>query len=105
MDWVDLARAGAALLLTVGAMLAAYMVFQRLTPALQKLTGAPQRLPLRVIQTLPLDAKRRLCVVRHSGTDHLILTGPSGDTLISSGAAAEDAKADIVPLTSPEEAA
>lgn len=84
MEWVNLARAGAALLITVGAMLALYLGTQRLTPMLQRFQAAAPKRPLRVVQALPVDAKRKAIVLQYQGREHLVLTGPGGDVLLES---------------------
>lgn len=45
--------------------------------------GRGRRLAL--VEVLALDAKRRLAIVRRDDVEHLILLGPSNDTLIESG--------------------
>lgn len=44
---------------------------------------------LEVIEVSPIDAKRRLVLLRRDATEHLVLLGTSGDLLIESGIAAE----------------
>ncbi len=39
---------------------------------------------LQLLSSLPLDARRRLVLVKHEETEHLLLLGPAGDLLISS---------------------
>ncbi|MBL6934243.1 MAG: FliO/MopB family protein [Alphaproteobacteria bacterium] len=42
-----------------------------------------------VVEVIPVDAKRRLALVRRDGTEHLVLLGPTSDLLIESGIKAE----------------
>ncbi len=42
---------------------------------------------LAVTESLMLDAKRRLVLVRRDDREHLVLIGPAGETLIESGIA------------------
>ena len=44
------------------------------------LPGAKRR--LKVVETLPLDPRRKLVIVRRDNKDHLILLGPSGETVV-----------------------
>ncbi len=37
---------------------------------------------LGIIETTPVDAKRRLVLVRRDDVEHLVLLGPGGDTVI-----------------------
>lgn len=43
---------------------------------------APGAQRLRVIDTLPLDRARRLCIVRCDGRDLVLLTGGGNDTVV-----------------------
>ena len=40
---------------------------------------------LKVVEYLPLDARRKLVLVRRDGVEHLLVMGPSGETLVESG--------------------
>lgn len=40
---------------------------------------------LEIIEVQPLDAKRRLVLLRRDGTEHLVLLGPDSDLVIESG--------------------
>ena len=44
---------------------------------------------LAVVEVAPVDAKRRLVLVRRDGTEHLILLGASSETVVETGIAAE----------------
>lgn len=44
---------------------------------------------LAIVDSLPLDTRRRLVVVRRDSTAHLLLLGPEGDRLIESFEAGE----------------
>ncbi|MBC7768320.1 MAG: flagellar biosynthetic protein FliO [Phycisphaerales bacterium] len=57
---------------------------------LQGGASAPRRLKLS--ESLMLDPRRRLVLVRCDGREHLILLGPSGDIVVSEMAAAEQAE-------------
>ena len=46
---------------------------------------------LNVVEALPLDAKRRVVLVRRDATEHLVLLGASGETVIETGIAAPPA--------------
>lgn len=52
-------------------------------------TGAGQN-RIRILSSFALDAKRRLLLVRHDETEHLLLLGQTGDLLLSSKPAAPD---------------
>ena len=40
---------------------------------------------LSVVESLPLDARRRLVLVRRDSVEHLVMLGAAGDSLIESG--------------------
>lgn len=44
--------------------------------------GGPRRLS--IVEVLPVDAKRRLVLVRRDGVEHLILLGASADLIVES---------------------
>ncbi len=54
--------------------------------------GAGRRLS--VSEVLPLDARRRVVLLRRDGQEHLILVGPDGDTVIERDIDAPERKAD-----------
>jgi flagellar protein FliO/FliZ len=47
------------------------------------LTGARRRLS--IIETLPLDARRKLVLVKRDGVEHLVILGTNGETVIEQG--------------------
>lgn len=59
-------------------------------------TGLGGRLPraggrqrrIGIVEVLPVDAKRRLVLVRRDGAEHLLLVGPAGDLVVERAIAA-----------------
>jgi len=50
-----------------------------------KLAGAARsKRRLSVVESLALDARRKLLIIRCDDTEHVIVSGPNGDTLIKS---------------------
>ncbi|HEY4135727.1 MAG TPA: flagellar biosynthetic protein FliO [Alphaproteobacteria bacterium] len=43
---------------------------------------------LGIVETMALDPRRKLMLVRRDGVEHLIVLGPTGETLVESGIAA-----------------
>lgn len=74
----ELMRAGIALLAVVVLIVAFGAVLRRFGqgPA----TRAGKRLS--VTESLTLDTRRRLVIVRHDGREHLLLLGPTGDLVV-----------------------
>jgi flagellar protein FliO/FliZ len=48
-------------------------------------TGGRKR-RLSIVEVLPLDAKRRLVLVRRDAVEHLVLIGPESDVVVERGA-------------------
>lgn len=46
------------------------------------LPGAKRR--LKIVEFLPLDNRRKLVIVRRDNKDHLLVLGPSGETVVES---------------------
>lgn len=77
----DLLRAGFALGIVILLILALGWLLRRFGNSSMRRTG--QRLA--VIESLALDPRRRLVLVRRDGEDHLLLLGPAGDIVVGTG--------------------
>lgn len=55
---------------------------------------------LSVVESLPVDARHRLILVRRDEVEHLVMLGAGGDSLIESGIEPppEPAKPEVIPL-------
>jgi flagellar protein FliO/FliZ len=60
-----------------------------------RLAAAGGRRRLAILEVLPLDAKRRLVLLRRDGAEHLILLGATGDLVVERGIAAPPAPRDF----------
>ncbi|MBT3306675.1 MAG: FliO/MopB family protein [Alphaproteobacteria bacterium] len=40
---------------------------------------------LSIVEAAPLDARRRMVLIRRDDTEHLIILGPNGETVVESG--------------------
>ncbi len=86
MDLLDYARAVFALIATLALIVgAAYAArrFGMLQP------GGPGVKRMRVTETLLIDTRRRLVIVRVDDREHVMLLGPAGDVLVTDMAAKE----------------
>ncbi len=57
---------------------------------------------LEILETLPVDTRNRLVLVRRDGTEHLLLVGAAGATLVETGIAPPAAPAGFALPPSPE---
>jgi len=87
VDWVDWARSLFALLATLALILGVAWGARRLG-MLQAGPNAPKR--LKVSESIMIDPRRRLMIVRCDGREHLLLLGPAGDVVVSEFAAAAE---------------
>lgn len=99
MDVWEWLRAGAALIATL-ALLAGAAYLARRFNMLQPGMGNVER-RLKVTESLMLDPRRRLVLVRLDGREHLLLLSPGGDQVV----AAQDAKPAVQQVTQKGEAA
>ncbi|MEM8914595.1 MAG: flagellar biosynthetic protein FliO [Pseudomonadota bacterium] len=81
MDLAIYLRFAIALALVIGLITGAAWLVRRLGigGAAPPLRGQRR---LSLLETLPLDTKRRLVLIRRDDKDHLILLGPAGDILV-----------------------
>lgn len=86
MDWVDWARAVFALIATLALIVGAAWGARRL--GMLQANGQGVR-RMRVSESLMIDPRRRLVIVRCDEREHLILCGPGGDVVVSEMAAKE----------------
>ena len=95
MDFLDWARALFALLATLALIgLAAYAArrFGMIQPGA---SAGPRR--LKVLETLMIDPRRKLVVVRFDDRDHLLLLSPEGDRPVAEVPAKDSAPAETKP--------
>ena len=88
MDWTDWARALFALIATLALIAGAAWGARRL--GMLQATGPGVR-RLRVSESLMIDPRRRMVIVRCDDREHLILCGPGGDVVVADMAAKETA--------------
>jgi flagellar protein FliO/FliZ len=85
MDLIDYGRFVAALLFVLGLIALTAWVARRFRLGPGASPGAARRLA--VLETLPLDARRRLVLIRRDATEHLLLLSPDGNRLAEGGIA------------------
>jgi flagellar protein FliO/FliZ len=89
VDLLDIARTLFALIATLALIVGAAYGARRLGMLQHGATG-PKR--MRVTETLMLDPRRRLVIVRVDEREHVLLLGPGGDVVVG-GMAAKEAPA------------
>ncbi|PHR60882.1 MAG: hypothetical protein COA47_06650 [Robiginitomaculum sp.] len=83
MELIDTGRYAAGLLFTVGLMLAVWMAVRRFAPGMITTKPSSER-QLHIIESLHLDARRKLVLIEDGEREHLVLLGTSGESLIES---------------------
>lgn len=91
MDPADYAQFVLALMFVLGLIGFVALMLRRFGPGALTMprnrTGARR---LSIIETLPLDPRRRLMLIRRDGKEHLLLFGPNGDRIVESDIDAPD---------------
>lgn len=99
MDLIDFSRYFAALLVVLG-LLGGFALLARRgwipgsiqgVSGLTGLTGPRSERRLSVKETLILDPRRRVVIVKADGEEHVLLLGPERETVLSTGAAKPEA--------------
>lgn len=81
MEMTDYLRSIAALVLVLGMILGVLWLLRRFgVPGMVPARNTVRRLAL--VETIALDSRRRLVLVRRDGREHLLLLGATGDLLV-----------------------
>jgi len=78
-------RYGIALVVVIALIVAASVLLPRLLHGANVPRVARRNRRLRIVEMLPIDARRQLVLVRRDGTEHLILLTPDRGLLIEAG--------------------
>ncbi len=87
MEMFDLLRYVGALLLVLALVGLAGLAARRF--GIPGIANAKSARRLAVVETLMLDARHKLCLVRRDQSEHLIVIGPDGTSVIETGVPAE----------------
>lgn len=91
----------AAIVKFVSALLFVLALMGGLVLVLRKFSGQPVagmgRRRLKILEILPLDARRRAVLLRCDDREHLVILGPNSETVVESGIESRQ-DADVVPL-------
>jgi flagellar protein FliO/FliZ len=80
MDAFHFLQYGLALVFVLALIGTAALAARRL--GLARALPSAGRRRLGVLEMLPLDAKRRLVLLRRDGIEHLVILGPTGETVV-----------------------
>lgn len=87
MDLDQYIRFVMALFFVVALIMIVAWVMRRVGMAGGTVRGRARQRRLSVVEALPIDAKRRLILIRRDDREHLILLGANGDLLVDSAPA------------------
>jgi flagellar protein FliO/FliZ len=97
MEAMELFRAVLALALVLGLIGGAAWAARRFGPALWFGARPKRDRSLGVLESLPIDARHRLVLVRRGERKHLLLIGPNHSLVVEDGIAEPPAQAEPVP--------
>jgi flagellar protein FliO/FliZ len=72
----------AALLFVLGIIGVFALLARRFVPGARNINRRGVKRRLSVIEVVPVDTKRRLVLLKRDDTEHLVMLGPNGDTVI-----------------------
>jgi len=82
IDFASYLRFVAALAFVLGLILVAAHIAKKVMAGRAHVGTRSQGRRLGVVEVLTLDARHRVFLIRRDNTEHLVMTGPSGDLLI-----------------------
>lgn len=81
MDWHDYLKFLAALLFVLGLMGGLALLLKRFGLGSAAMVPADKR-RLKVLEILPLDARRKAVLLSRDGAEHLVILGGTGETVV-----------------------
>jgi flagellar protein FliO/FliZ len=79
----EILRFIAALVLVVGLMLGLALVMRRVNDRAGLSLGQKRR--MKIVESLAIDHRRRMILVRCDDSEHLVILGPTGETVVQCG--------------------
>ncbi len=89
MDVYDYIKFFAAFALVMGLMAGLALILKKLNLGNIGITPDSKR-RIKIVETLPLDARRKAVLIRRDDVDHLVILGPSGETVVETNIKAKD---------------
>ena len=107
MDVLDLGRYFASLLLVGGLLGGAWLMARRYGVAggMAGFLGGSAQKRLSVVETLMIDARHKVFLLRRDGVEHLLVVGPNGTSVVENGIPAQIAQQQSEPMIIAESAA
>ena len=84
METHDILRFVSALILVVSLMGILWIILKRLNISGGIILPQGKKRRLMIVETLPLDMKHKAILLRRDATDHLVILGPNGETVVES---------------------
>ncbi|MAI63172.1 MAG: hypothetical protein CBB87_11955 [Micavibrio sp. TMED27] len=88
----ELLRAFAALIFVLGLMGAFAFLAKRMGLSGGVEASIKRKGRLKLVEALPLDARRRLVIISRDDKEHLVILGPNQETVVEAGFSAPDNK-------------
>ena len=89
MDVYDYIKFFAAFALVMGLMAGLALLLKKLNLGNIGVTGNEKR-RLKIVEILSLDARRKAVLIRRDDAEHLVILGPSGETVVETNIKAKD---------------
>ena len=83
MTAAQMIRFAAALALVVAMMVGLGLIMRRINAGSGLVQGQKRR--LKIVEMMNLDHRRRLLLIRRDDREHLVILGPTGETVVESG--------------------
>lgn len=80
---LQILKFGGALLFVLALMLGLSLLMRRLNAGSGMLPAGKRR--LKIVEMMPLGARHRMILVRRDDREHLVILGPTGETVVESG--------------------
>lgn len=72
----------AALLFVLGIIGVFALLARRFVPGARNINRRGSKRRLSVVEVIPVDTKRRMVLIKRDDTEHLVMLGPNGDTVV-----------------------
>ena len=88
-EGMALVKMVASLILVLGLMGGLALLLKKLGLS-GRIQAAGSKGRLKIIESIPVDARRRIALIQRDDTQHLVIFGPNGETVIETGIEPKD---------------